>query len=83
MTSAQRVLAPGMRVVVRDGPWPEPRIAGHYGKVVELGNALDPNYIGEVHVEMTGHIDGQPPHPIFAEDLLMKWFYADELDVID
>lgn len=65
---------PGMRVIVRDGPWPLPRAAGHYGKVVEVGHPICNAY---VRVEITGHIDGDLP------DLPLEWFYDSELTVAD
>lgn len=85
MTAPDRIaLRPGMRVVVRDGPWPTPRVAGHYGKVVEVGSAeLESGPAGEVLVDITGHVDGGEPDPMFNRDLLMKWFYADELEIVD
>lgn len=73
------VLRVGMRVVVREGAWPAPRIAGHYGKVraivIENGERL-------YEVDITGHIDGGRPDPIFA-DPLMSTMHSDELEIVD
>lgn len=66
---------PGMRVVVKDGPWPQPRVGGHYGKVVEVGHPICQAY---VRVELTGHVDGNPP-----DALPLEWFYDSELAVVD
>ena len=65
---------PGMRVIVKDGPWPVPRVGGHYGKVIEVGHRNCQDY---VRVTITGHLDGNPPDP------LPSWFYPSELDVAD
>lgn len=76
MTAPERALAVGMRVVVRDGPWPTPRIAGHYGKVSGVA--------GEGYgVDITGHVDGGAIEPIMLNDPLMQSFWADELEVVD
>ena len=73
------VLRVGMRVVVREGTWPAPRIAGHYGKVraivVKDGEKL-------YDVDITGHIDGGRPAPIFAAPL-MRTMHPDELELVD
>lgn len=73
MTSAAQ-FTPGMRVVVADGPWPVPRVGGHYGKVVEVGHPICKAY---VRVQITGHVDGNPP------DVMPEWFYDIELGVVD
>lgn len=65
---------PGMRVVVQDGPWPAPRVGGHYGHVVEVGHPICDAY---VRVQITGHVDGGAP------DLIPEWFYDCELEVVD
>lgn len=65
---------PGMRVVVADGPWSVPRVGGHYGKVIEVGHPICAAY---VRVQITGHIDGNPPH------IPVEWFYPQELELVD
>lgn len=68
------MFAPGMRVVVKDGPWPIPRVAGHFGKVIEVGH---PNCDTGVRVQITGHIDGG------IHDWMPEWFYDQELEIVD
>lgn len=72
--------APGMRVVLAEGDWPVERIAGSYGKVTRVDEV---NGDGNVYVcvDITGHIDGQPPMNFEAMD--WTWFYSEELTVVD
>jgi hypothetical protein len=80
-TQTSRQFTLGMRVVVRDGPWPVPRVAGHYGKIDRIVEPLsgDPLY----RVNITGHADGGAVDPMVANDPAMQIFYSEELDVID
>lgn len=80
-----------MRVVVVDGPWPDPRIAGHYGKVTELlpngiYNSQTNRWYDGATVKITGHVDGSPPG--ITDDFMRATlgdcvFFAAELEVID
>lgn len=69
-------LRPGMRVVVKEGPWEEPRVAGHYGKIVEVYDLGDEGL--SALVDITGHVDGNPAYDGIWDD-----WYAEELDVVD
>lgn len=68
----------GMRVVIKASDlWDEPRVAGHYGKIVEIIESV----LEFIKVDITGHIDGRPPQMELFDD--MKYFFAEELEVVD
>lgn len=74
-------IVPGMRVVLTEGPWTtKHRIAGHYGKVTHVNQPKDDDD-AFIRVDITGHIDGQPPIDFVSAD--MEWFYPEELTVVD
>jgi len=83
MTTSERMLAIGMRVVVRDGPWgmlaPQ-RIVGHYGKIAEMDPPNDDK--AWIHVALTGHVDGGHVDEVVLT-VTDGWFYPEELDVVD
>lgn len=72
----RQVFIRGMRVITREGNWPDPRGAGHYGKVVDLksGGGNEPS----VYVQITGHVDGGPW--LLDE---FDWYWPEELTVVD
>lgn len=72
--------APGMRVVLAEGPWESgPRTAGHYGKVVQVVPADEERELPPIQVDITGHVDGQLPQD-FTE---FEWYWPEELMVVD
>jgi hypothetical protein len=79
MTASVQHFQVGMRVVVRDGEWPHPRVAGHYGKITVIHEDLD--LAAPIGVDITGHIDGEPPYD-FASEGWSCW-YPEELEVVD
>lgn len=73
-------LAVGMRVVVTDGDWLDPRMVGHYGKITEIV-PWAPEDHPRIRVDITGHVDGQSPYDFVREE--WYWWFPEELEVVD